>query len=62
MTDHTDYIVVISESGRHAIWPAQRSLPWGWSLEGVTGTRADCLRHIKTIWHDLDGPTPDRGA
>lgn len=52
LTDH-DYLVAIGEDGRHALWPAFRPLPWGWTPEGFRGPRDDCLTHIAAVWTEL---------
>ncbi|MFV0474051.1 MAG: MbtH family protein [Pikeienuella sp.] len=51
--DETEYAVVISEDGRHSIWPGFRPPPWGWSAEGFRGSRAACLAHIDEVWTEL---------
>lgn len=52
MTEPT-HCVVLSEDGRHAIWPLSRPLPWGWRLEGTEGTPETCQRHVETICTEL---------
>jgi MbtH protein len=58
-TDEGDYVVAISEDGRHSIWPAFKPLPWGWSPEGFQGPRDACLAHIDKVWTELR-PRPAR--
>ncbi|WBC01113.1 amino acid adenylation domain-containing protein [Micromonospora sp. WMMA1976] len=33
--------------GRLSIWPADQSVPAGWTATGTSGTRAECLDHIE---------------
>lgn len=51
--DATELAVVTSEDGRHSIWPAALPPPWGWSLEGFRGGRAECLAHVAAVWTEL---------
>lgn len=60
-TLQTDYVVVVSESGRHSIWPSFKPFPWSWSAEGFRGSRDDCLAHIDRVWTDLR-PAPETGS
>lgn len=54
----TEYLVVISEDGRHSIWPAFRAVPWGWTAEGFRGSRDDCLTHIAQVWTEMRPKAP----
>ncbi|MBK4215977.1 MbtH family NRPS accessory protein [Paracoccus caeni] len=60
--DISDYIVTISEDGRHAIWPGFRPLPWGWRAEGYRGSREACLAHIAVIWTEMRPTQTATGA
>jgi MbtH protein len=53
--DNTErrHCVVVNDEEQYSIWPADRAAPAGWRSIGVTGTRAECLAHIKAIWVDL---------
>ena len=51
--DATEFAAVTSEDGRHSIWPAALPPPWGWSLEGFRGGRAECLAHVAAVWTEL---------
>lgn len=53
------YRVVISEDGRHSVWPSDRPLPWGWDLEGFEGEHRACLARIAEVWTDLGAPMDD---
>lgn len=59
--DQSEHAVVISEDGRHSIWPSCRPLPWGWREEGFRGPREACLTHIEQVWTDMR-PTKGTGA
>lgn len=38
---------------QYSIWPVDRDLPLGWTEAGKTGSKAECLEHIKTVWTDM---------
>jgi MbtH protein len=45
--------VVRNDEEQYSIWSADRDLPAGWHDAGFTGTRAECLTHVDTVWKDL---------
>jgi MbtH protein len=47
------YRVVVNDEEQYSIWPADRALPLGWTAEGTTGTREECLAHIDEVWTDI---------
>jgi MbtH protein len=51
--DDCPYSVVCNEEEQYSIWPADRAPPAGWTAQGVTGTKAECLAHIERTWKDL---------
>jgi MbtH protein len=51
--DHRDYHVVLNDEEQYSVWPVDRSLPPGWRVEGTTGSREECLRHIEAVWTDM---------
>jgi MbtH protein len=51
--DPTTYRVVVNHEEQYSIWPADRELPKGWSDAGRTGTKAECLAHIREVWTDM---------
>ena len=55
------FIVVRNAEDQHSVWFAGRDLPAGWTAAGFTGTRAECLARIATVWRDLR-PLSLRGA
>ncbi len=38
---------------QYSIWPVDRDLPLGWTEAGKTGSKAECLEHVKTVWTDM---------
>ncbi len=51
--DSTAYRVVLNHEEQYSIWPDGMPLPPGWRAEGMTGAKAACLAHIKTVWTDM---------
>lgn len=51
--DNTVYKVVVNHEEQYSIWPAHRANPLGWNDAGKSGTKAECLDHIKTVWTDM---------
>ena len=51
--DTTVYDVVINHEEQYSIWPSRREIPAGWSAVGVSGSKAECLAHIETVWTDM---------
>ena len=56
-TDDTDdtrtYTVVVNHEEQYSIWFADREPPLGWRRCDKTGTKQQCLEHIKTVWTDM---------
>jgi uncharacterized protein YbdZ (MbtH family) len=51
--DTTVYNVVVNHEEQYSIWPSRREIPLGWSDAGVSGTKAECLAHIESVWTDM---------
>lgn len=47
------YKVVLNHEEQYSIWPADRDNPLGWRDDGKTGTKDECLAHIKEVWTDM---------
>ena len=65
--DRTVYKVVVNHEEQYSIWPVDRDNAPGWRDAGKSGTKAECLAHIKEVWTDMrplslrrkmDGATP----
>jgi MbtH protein len=52
-TEDERYKVVVNQEQQYSIWPADRQNAMGWTDVGVTGNKAECLRHIETVWTDM---------
>jgi MbtH protein len=51
--DRTVYKVVVNDEGQYSLWPADREIPSGWHADGTTGSKAECLAHVETVWTDM---------
>lgn len=51
--DQSLYKVVLNHEEQYSIWPADRANPLGWRDAGKSGTKAECLAHIKEVWTDM---------
>ena len=47
------YQVVRNDEEQYSIWPEHKELPAGWFPVGVSGTKDECLAHIREVWVDL---------
>ncbi|MBK7192093.1 MAG: MbtH family NRPS accessory protein [Myxococcales bacterium] len=47
------YVVVINHEEQYSIWPNDRELPLGWKADGTSGTKAECLAYIQSVWTDM---------
>jgi MbtH protein len=51
--DTTLYKVVVNSEEQYSIWPADRENALGWRDAGKTGSKDECLAHIKEVWTDM---------
>ena len=51
--DTQKYKVVVNHEEQYSIWPADRENAPGWKDAGKSGTKAECLEHIKQVWTDM---------
>lgn len=51
--DATVYKVVVNHEEQYSIWPDYKEIPRGWKHDGKTGSKAECLAHIKEVWTDM---------
>lgn len=45
--------VVVNHEEQYSIWPSERELPLGWHDAGKSGSKEECLAHIKEVWTDM---------
>ncbi len=51
--DSRRYTVVVNDEEQYSIWFADRELPAGWRDAGKSGSKSECLAHIKEVWTDM---------
>lgn len=51
--DTTIYKVVVNHEEQYSIWPVERENALGWHDIGKSGTKSECLAHIKEVWTDM---------
>jgi MbtH protein len=51
--DTTIYKVVVNHEEQYSIWPGERDNPLGWRDAGKSGSKAECLTHIREVWTDM---------
>lgn len=51
--DTTVYKVVVNHEEQYSIWPVRKPNPLGWSDGGKSGTKEECLAHIRGVWTDM---------
>jgi len=51
--DATIYKVVVHHEEQYSIWPADKENALGWKDAGKSGSKAECLTHIKEVWTDM---------
>lgn len=51
--DPRTFLVVVNDEGQYSIWPVGRDNAPGWRQVGMSGSKAECLAYIKTVWTDL---------
>jgi MbtH protein len=51
--DTRKYKVVVNHEEQYSIWFAERENPLGWKDVGRSGTKQECLEHIKEVWTDM---------
>jgi MbtH protein len=52
-TAEEQYQVVVNHEEQYSIWRAGSPVPKGWRLEGMAGSKAECLAHIGEVWTDM---------
>ena len=52
-SDQTLYKVVLNDEEQYSIWPKDKENAPGWKDEGKSGSKEECLAHIKEVWTDM---------
>ena len=51
--DKTIYKVVVNHEEQYSIWPVDKENALGWTDEGKSGSKEECLAHINEVWTDM---------
>jgi MbtH protein len=51
--DDEVYKVVVNHEEQYSIWPVDKENALGWRDAGKSGTKEECLAHIKEVWTDM---------
>jgi MbtH protein len=51
--DNRAYSVVVNDEEQYSIWLCGRDLPAGWRAVEVSGSKEECLAHIREVWTDI---------
>lgn len=52
-TSEPEYQVVVNGEEQYSIWSCDRDLPAGWHAVDVSGSKEECLAHIREVWTDI---------
>ena len=53
MDETLRYKVVVNHEEQYSLWPGHLPNAPGWRDEGVSGSKAECLAHVRRVWTDL---------
>jgi MbtH protein len=51
--DTRQFTVVVNDEEQYSIWLAEKPIPAGWRAVGKTGSKQECLEHVKMVWTDM---------
>jgi MbtH protein len=51
--DTRRYTVLVNDEEQYSIWLADKTIPAGWRGVGKTGSKQECLDHIRVVWTDM---------
>jgi MbtH protein len=51
--DSAEYVVLVNREEQYSVWPARRSIPDGWKVEGSPASKETCLSYIRATWTDM---------
>lgn len=47
------YTVLVNHEEQYSLWLAELRVPAGWHPAGKTGTKQECLDHVRSVWTDM---------
>lgn len=48
-----EFVVLMNEEGQYSLWSAAIAVPAGWTPDGFSGSREECMAHVDRVWTDL---------
>jgi MbtH protein len=51
--DNRAYMVLVNAEEQYSLWLAELRVPEGWRHVGKTGSKQECLDHIRSVWTDM---------
>ena len=45
--------VVVNHEEQYSIWPVGKPMPEKWRSAGFTGSKEECLDHVRRVWPDM---------
>ncbi len=51
--DTRTYTVLVNDEEQYSLWLAELRIPDGWRLAGKSGTKQECLEHVRSVWTDM---------
>lgn len=51
--EEVEHLVVKNHEDQYSIWAADQPAPPGWVIQGMKGTKEQCLEYIRTHWTDM---------
>jgi MbtH protein len=51
--DSRTYTVLVNDEEQYSLWLAELRIPAGWRAAGKTGSKQECLDHIRSVWTDM---------
>jgi len=51
--EETTFTVLINHEEQYSLWPAEKSVPNGWRVADIKGSKAECLKFVEANWQDM---------
>lgn len=53
--DDVLYIIILDQDleAEYCLWPEGKAIPRGWKSVGRSGSKQECINHLRQIWPDM---------
>ena len=51
--ENRTYVVLVNQESAHSLWPAETTIPAGWTVAHGPSDRSDCLAYVNAHWSDM---------